>query len=159
MRPDELFVKRRLRTRLSLVQPDLQPTIDRAQTQQDKCSNAHAKDRPPFIAGEAVMVRNERGTTKWLPGVIQRQKGLYTYLVQVGGRVRFCHADHLIKRRLPAQQADDQAQIQQDLRQAASIPSVRPAGPQQPISTTSQLPETSRRARQITRPRRWLEEM
>ena len=40
---------------------------------------------------------NKRGSTKWVLGIIIRQKSPVTYLVKVGDRIRFCHADHVLR--------------------------------------------------------------
>ncbi|KAL3226463.1 hypothetical protein MRX96_024929 [Rhipicephalus microplus] len=45
---------------------------------------------------ECVLVRSVRGeTVKWLPGRVLQVKSICTYLVLVGNRVRYVHADHL----------------------------------------------------------------
>ena len=41
-------------------------------------------------------MHNKRGNTKWSPGIILKQKSPVTYLVRVGQRIRYCHADHLL---------------------------------------------------------------
>ena len=41
-------------------------------------------------------MHNKRGNTNWLPGIILQQKSLVIYLVRVGQRIRYCHADHLL---------------------------------------------------------------
>ena len=43
-----------------------------------------------------MLVLNKCGKTKWLSGTIVQQKSPVTYLVKVGSRIRFCHADHLL---------------------------------------------------------------
>ena len=51
-----------------------------------------------FSEGEKVLVCNNCGKTglcKWVSGIIVKTS--VTYLVKVGPRVRFCHADHLLQ--------------------------------------------------------------
>ena len=50
-----------------------------------------------YKEGEKVLVLNNRGKTKWLPGTIVQQKSPVTYLVKVGSRMRLCHVDHLLR--------------------------------------------------------------
>lgn len=96
MRPDELFLHRRLRTRLTLLQPSLLATVEKHQRKQKE---AHDNGKPLvlFTKGETVLVRNQKGTPKWTAGRVLRQKGPVSYLIRVGSRVRYCHTDHLLK--------------------------------------------------------------
>ena len=89
MRPDELFLRRRLRSRLTLIQPSLSARVEKHQLQQ---KSAHDSLTPlrTFATDEPVWVRNQRGSKQWIVGNVVRQKVPVTYLVQVGGRVRFC---------------------------------------------------------------------
>ena len=59
----------------------------------------HDGKRPlvTFSKGEKVLVCNKRDITKWVSGIIIRQMSPVTYLVKVGDRIRFCHADHLLR--------------------------------------------------------------
>ena len=59
----------------------------------------HDGKRPlvTFSKGEKVLVCNKRGNIKWVSGIIIRQKSPVTYLVKAGDRIRFCHADHLLR--------------------------------------------------------------
>ena len=96
MRPDELFLYRHLRTCLTLMQPNLTPTVEKHQQQQKQL---HDKKTPLVIFGnnESVLVRNTRGRERWLLGKIVRQKSPVTYLVQVCNQIKFCHVDHLLE--------------------------------------------------------------
>ena len=89
-------MKRQLRTRLSLVKPHLAETIE---AKQEQCKKQH--DRAPerrFSLGDHVRVRNIRGGhhDKWLHGTILEVLGTRTYKVDVCGRVKTVHIDHLI---------------------------------------------------------------
>ena len=55
--PAELLQKRRLRSRLDLLQPDVRARVTDKQSRQQYYSNTHSKDRK-FFEGESVYVRN-----------------------------------------------------------------------------------------------------
>ena len=96
MHPDELFLHWHLRTCLTLTQPNLSPTIEKHQ-QQQKQSHDKRTELVIFSKDETVLVRNQRGKERWLPGRIVKQKGPVTYLVRVGSQIRYCHVDHLLR--------------------------------------------------------------
>ena len=81
-RPDELFLYHRLRTSLTLIFPNLASTVEHHQQRQ---KSAHDGKRPlvSFMEGEKVLVRNQRGQTKWLTGIIIRRKSPVTFLVRM----------------------------------------------------------------------------
>ena len=96
-RPDELFLRRTLRTRLTLIFPNLGPTVEHHQ-QNQKIAHDGKLPLVTFVEGEKVLVQNQRGRTKWLNGVIIRRKSPVTYLVRIAKTcVRYCHADHLLR--------------------------------------------------------------
>ena len=97
MRPDELFLRRKLRTRLTLIQPSLLTTVQKHQ-QQQKAAHDNSKALAVFKPGELVLVQNHRGASKWLNGRILRRKGPVSYLVTVGSKVHYCHVDYLLRR-------------------------------------------------------------
>ena len=74
----------------------------------------HDGKRPlvTFSKGEKVLVCNKRGNTKWVSGIIIRQKSPVTYLVKVGDRIRFCHADHLLRQ--PKANIPTQSSVEND---------------------------------------------
>ena len=92
MRPDELFLRHRVRTRFTLLSPNQSPRVEKCQ-QNQKAAHDGKKSLSTFLKGEKVLVLNKRGKTKWLFG---RIKGPVIYLVKVGSRIRFCHVDHLL---------------------------------------------------------------
>ena len=71
MRPDELFLRHKLRTRLTLIQPSLLTTVQKHQ-QQQKAAHDNSKPLVVFKTGEPVLVQNHRGASKWLHGRILR---------------------------------------------------------------------------------------
>ena len=95
MRPDELFLKRQIRSRLSLVRPSLRGTVEKSQAVQ-KYHHDNSKPLMSFTLDERVFVKDGRGgDPKWMEGRIVSVKGTHTYLVRVNGRVRYCHVEHL----------------------------------------------------------------
>ncbi|XP_061892219.1 uncharacterized protein K02A2.6-like [Entelurus aequoreus] len=82
--PAMLFLRRRLRSRLDLVKPNVSATVELAQEGQRECRDLVAKDRR-FAVGEAVLVRDyRRGEEKWMPGLVASQEGPVSYSVDVG---------------------------------------------------------------------------
>ena len=96
--PAELFMKRQLRTRLSLIKPDLQLNIEDKQEKMKDYRDAHVPKLREFVKNERVRVKNCRGgDIKYVPGVIIHRNGPVNYLVRVGRNIRYVHVDHLIK--------------------------------------------------------------
>ena len=94
--PAELFLGRKLRTRLSLVKPDMKMAMQE-KVEKTKCAADKRRCAPKvFSVGDRVFVRTVRGeTVKWWQGTIKSVKSPMTYLVLVNGQVRFVHVDHL----------------------------------------------------------------
>ena len=96
--PAELFLKRQLRTRLSLLKPNLRSEV---QNKQEIMKANHDKSVAKvleFQVGEIVRVKNFRnGNEKYVKGVIAKKLGLYRYLVKIGNRCRYVHLEHLHK--------------------------------------------------------------
>ena len=71
--PSSLFIQREVRTRFSLIHPDVSKHVTDKQADQVAHHNQHAKERK-FEVGQNVMVRNLRPTgPKWIPGIIISQ--------------------------------------------------------------------------------------
>ena len=94
--PAELFLKRQLRTRLTLLKPNL---LSDVQDKQDKQVNNRAQHTPlrEFTDRQLVRVKNgvDSGVVKFVIGSIVKRLGPLRYLVRVGHRTRYCHVDHL----------------------------------------------------------------
>ena len=73
--PVELMFKRKLRTRLDLLQPDLGSKVRQQQAKQKQNDDVHFKQRG-FEVGTTVYVFNNHGNPKWLPGTIKQITGL-----------------------------------------------------------------------------------
>lgn len=91
--PAELFLKRQVRTRLSLVKPDLSQSISAGgpSTQSDRKRKLRS-----FSVGQAVLVKNYRGGEKWLNGVITQVLGPVTYMVSVNGACVKRHVNQML---------------------------------------------------------------
>ena len=62
-------------------------------------------------------MHSKRGDTKWSPEIILQQESAVTYLVRVGQRIRYCHADHLLRNgdvNTPSQVDDDIIEVSSD---------------------------------------------
>ena len=98
--PAELLMKRRLRTRLSLVKPDLAQEIENKQSKQKQYKNLkNHKDRQ-FSENDIVRVRNNQAKgniVRWILGRVVKVCGPRTYLVKTGHKTRYVHTDHLIR--------------------------------------------------------------
>ena len=93
--PAELFMNRNIRTRLDLIQPDIESTVSKAQGMQKAHHDTKVKETR-YLIGEKVMAKNYRHGPKWLPGVIVEQLGTLTFLVQIdNGMFWKRHVDQL----------------------------------------------------------------
>lgn len=95
--PAELFLKRQLRTRFSLLKPSLARTVEEKQLKQkihhDKATTKLRRLSP----GDSVRVRNFReGKEKWFRATVTKRLGPVTYLINDGCRERSVHIDHLL---------------------------------------------------------------
>ena len=94
--PAELLLKRQLRTRLTLLKPNL---LSDVQGKQDKQVNNREQHTPlrEFTDRQLVRVKNcvDSGVVKFVLGSIVKRLGPLRYLVRVGHRTRYCHVDHL----------------------------------------------------------------
>ena len=93
-------MKRRLRTLLSLVKPDLSQKIENEQNKQKQYNDLkNHKDRQ-FSENDIVRVRNTQAKgniVRWILGRVVKVCGPRTYLVKTGHKTRYVHADHLIR--------------------------------------------------------------
>ena len=93
--PSDLFLKRKLCTRLDLLRPDVNNTVHNEQANQKKNHDHHCRGRQYFI-GQNVSARNFRARPPWSAGVIVERLGPLSYLVQVTSGVFWRrHVDHL----------------------------------------------------------------
>ncbi|CAC5395124.1 unnamed protein product [Mytilus coruscus] len=85
--PAELFVGRRLRTRLDALKPNINERMQRQRSKTKPCRD--------IAKGEPVLVRDYRDNNKWKQGVIVHKLGPVTYQVQVGDLVWKRHIDQI----------------------------------------------------------------
>lgn len=83
MAPSELFIGRKVRTRLDLIMPNLEEEMMLRQAQQKDKHDFHARARE-FKIGQRTMVRNMRAGPPWIPASVLQQIGPVTYLVDTG---------------------------------------------------------------------------
>ena len=91
--PSELFLGRVVRTRLSLIKPNL------AREVQVKQENQFETNKPTrtFEKGDSVQVRSHRGTEqRWVPGIVTKICGPRTCVVRCGSQYRYVHIDHIV---------------------------------------------------------------
>ena len=93
--PCDLFVGRRLRTRLDLLRPAQEDHVLNKQAQQKLHHDQHCRERD-LEPGQGVMARNFRPGATWIPAVVRKKLGPLTYLVEQK-EGKFCrrHVDHL----------------------------------------------------------------
>ena len=85
--PCELFLGRKVRTRLDLLRRDVEDHVFHRQAQQKDQHDMHARPRE-FQLGSKVMVKGRRpGSVSWIPGKITQKSGPLTYVVDVQGEV------------------------------------------------------------------------
>ena len=96
--PSELLQKRKLRTRFSLLMPNIKDQVTSKQAEQKAQHDRHVKPRALF-PGTPVMVRDYTGSHKWISGVVLKKLGPVTYQVETSqGRVMKRHIDQLRSR-------------------------------------------------------------
>lgn len=100
--PAELMVKRCLRTRLSLIKPNLAQVVESKQEKQKVYKDMKCKRDRPFVRYDRVRVRNTKANSKmekWIPGTVVKVCGPRSYVVRTGHTTRYVHTDHMIKAR------------------------------------------------------------
>ena len=93
--PAELFLKRKLRTRLDLLHPSVATQVAEKQAAQKEYHDQRSR-HCQFEPGQTVLVKNLRGQPKWLPGKIVEKSGPVSFRVEVQGQVWRRHADQLL---------------------------------------------------------------
>ena len=88
--PSELFIGRRLKSRLDLIRPH--------KKEHEECMPETNRKRV-FNKNQKVFVRNHsgRGSMKWVPATIVREVGTQCYEVDTGDKVVKGHVDHILK--------------------------------------------------------------
>ena len=123
--PAELFLKRNIHTRFTLLKPDLSKVVEKKQEEQKHHHDNKRVKYREFQSKDKVMVRNFRGgkDDKWIPGVVVRRKGPVNYLVRVGAKIRFVHIDHLFEASMCEQSNTSQESVEKLL---SGVPPIMP---------------------------------
>ena len=94
-------MKRRLRSPLDLLKPDLHKRVEKEQARQKEAHDKHVRARS-FVIGEAVYIKNfgrDSSSRSWLSGHVKQYCGPLSYKVELpDGRVNRRHVDHIRKR-------------------------------------------------------------
>lgn len=124
--PAELFLKRQPRTRLSMVKPNLAEHVEKRQEKATDFHDRGTKTVRTFTPSDVVLVRNFRGSNKWIPATVLQRQGPATYIVRHGYREFAVHVDHII--RAPQNQPEvrpEEREIEPDLIPDVPVPVAR----------------------------------
>lgn len=94
--PADVLYGRQLRSKLSLLKPDMMAHVDEALVKQKKHHDKHSRWRE-FKQGDAVWVKQQG--EDYREGVILKKTGPVSYLVEEDGRAHRRHGDQLRQRR------------------------------------------------------------
>ena len=145
--PSELFLQRKIRTRLDLLKPDVETLVASKQACQKKHHDSHAKYRQ-LSPGQLVMARDFRSTSKWIPGAIVDRTGPLSYTVKLGnGKIIRRHIDQLRDRSTPLPETSTGTTTQvfepfQDYHHC-ELPTQSP--PPDPVTPVRRYPQRERR--------------
>ena len=98
--PAELMVKRRLRTRLNLVKPNLAQAVESKQEKQKLYKDTKCNKEREFVQSDKVRVCNMRSKSKvdkWIPGTVVKVCGPRRFAVKTGHKTRYVHSDLMIR--------------------------------------------------------------
>lgn len=115
--PSELLQRRRFRTTLDLLHPDVEYNARKSQLRQEQNYNKRVNQRS-FQPGDTVWVQTfSKNEEKWSKGKVERIIGPLTYMVEVDGRQLKRHIDQIRAALTPQDQqqpASDESQVPQD---------------------------------------------
>ena len=94
--PASLFLGRELRTRLSLLRPNVGEKVMDSQAKQKAAHDVHARMLRESYPGDRILVRDLRKEDTWWPGSAAERSGPRSYVVVLNdGRVWKRHVDHV----------------------------------------------------------------
>ena len=129
--PAKLFLQRELRTRLSLVRPDLATHVSCQQEKMKMHHDKHAKFRE-IAVGDSVLARDHLSRKKWQPGTIVQHPSSHSCRVHLDdGRVWRRHVDDILQNNSHSKTAE------------SGVPSLETATPVVPDPQPAILPEIS----------------
>ena len=91
--PAEMLMLRRLRSRLTLLKPNIRNR--QLAKQEDATKYSHRKKMREFNIGEQVLTRNYSTVSKWFTGVIIKRTGPVSYEIEVEGGIVRRHVDQI----------------------------------------------------------------
>ena len=159
-----LFLLRDVRTRFTLIQPDVSHHVHSKQADQMEQRDQHSKPRC-FHRGQTVIVRDSRqNASKWIPGTIVKQTGPLSYLVNVGNGTEWKrHVDHIREHATPTTKSNNtrnDATVSTETEELDTMPYTESDNTNNETETTDSThpQETSRRypTRQRTQPDRYM---
>jgi len=160
--PAKLLLGREVKTRLSLVLPNLASDVQSKQTKMKEYHDVHAKYRE-FTPGQTILAKDHRSTQAWQPATVTERRAPYSYSVELpDGRVWNRHVDHLLK---GATQTATSAMKDQPTSGTTSLTSFDMGGDSHQPSegtlptSTSESATTTRSGRITQPPRRLIEEI
>ena len=114
--PSELMLRRKMRTRLSLIKPNLAEYVEKKQMKQKEQHDGKQSVRL-FKVGDSVRVKNTAKGVKqvkerWVRGKVVKICGTRSYSVRIGQSVRYVHVDHLISAEDGTSRINDQEEIE-----------------------------------------------
>ena len=132
--PAELIFGRQIRTRLDLLHP----------SQKEACLKARKEEKLRQLSpGEAVWMRNYRGTDKWIPGVVMSKSGPLSYRICANDQIHRRHIDQLKKRGKQDSDRNDNDFVEFTSRQSPVTPELPdlPAEVDDPETTVQSSPD------------------
>ena len=169
--PAKLFLQRELRTRLSLVRPDLTSHVTRQQDKMKLHHDKHAKFRE-IAVGDTVLARDHLSSQKWQSGTVRQHTSPHSYRVQLDdGRVWRRHVDDVLQNNPSLKPTESRTPLVEAMAPANSAevnhhpqPSVSAAPPQDNVSPKETPPVPAspvlRRSMRSTKPpQRLIEQM
>ena len=98
--PAELLLKRKPRSLLDSLHPDVTAKAQKGQERQKHFFDRNATKPRHFQPGDSVYVENFNGSPKWISGVVSEIAGPLSVVVDIGeGRMCRRHLDHVRARR------------------------------------------------------------
>ena len=129
--PAKLFLQRELRTRLSLVRPDLATHVSCQQEKMKMHHDKHAKFRE-IAVGDSVLAHDHLSGKKWQPGTIVQHPSSHSCRVHLDdGRVWRRHVDDILQNNSHSKTAE------------SGVPSLETASPVVPDPQPVTSPEIS----------------
>ena len=127
--PAELLLGRTIRTRLTLLKPDVSTKVQDKQASQKQHHDKKAKERH-FQVGQSVLVENNKPEPKWVLGTVLEKLGDTSYKVQVGDLIWKRHVDQLLQTSITQTNINSKATDDDDLNSWPPISQDNPTGHQ-----------------------------